>query len=179
MAKFFDLTFEELLDGAPKLIRTGLSGTRTYVFPLPDRPNYGLIVELNAQGKNLGTWTIKKGAAYRITPQKVRRMPLIENDPEPIRRFCRLNGLPLTVITRCERSEQVYFRRHLHQGDSPYRSIKKGEPPVAWKRVVTIENPSWVEKLLVVKGEEPKTWEEFCIIAQEWEVVQSGRFRLE
>jgi len=179
MAQFFDQTFDELMTGAPKLLRAGLSGTRTYVLPLPGDFDHGVIVETNSQSRILGSWTIAKGAAYRITPQKVQRMPLIQNDPDPIRRFCRLNGLPLTKNTRVEWGEEVYFGPYRHQGDCSFRWIKTGESPIAWKRVLTTQNPEWVEKLLVVKGEEPRTWEEFCIIAREWAVVQDGQLRLE
>lgn len=180
MATFYDATYEEIIEGAPRVIREGLTGTRMYVFLLPDKPGRAVIVELNSTDQPMGQWTIVKGRAYRITPNKVRRMPLIENDPDPIRRFCRMNGLPLTRIVRVERGKKVYFGIHQYKGDSNYRSIGENEPPVVIKGLTTTcSNPPYVWKIMVVDGEEPQTWEEFVKIAREWGEVKSGKFTLE
>lgn len=176
--KFLDLTFNQLMLDAPKVILEGLSGTKTMVVPDPSDAQKGFIIRKNSRGEILGCWPIRAGRAYRITT-KVIALPLIENDPNPIRRFCRKNGLPLTMIVRIDRGEQVYFGPALYQGDSNFRSLKEDEPPVALKSLKTTEaNPSWVEKILVVKGEEPKTYEEFCAIAQNWQDVKDGRYVL-
>lgn len=167
MAQFLDQTFEELVSRAPKLIREGLTGTQTFVVLLPESDR-ALIVELNVSGRPIGTWIIRRGNAYRITPGKVVRMPLIRNDQNLVRRFCRLNGIALTRIKYVARNEEVYFGPAHHQGDSNFRSIEKDEPPIALKWVDTVGNPAVVWKILVVRGEEPKTWSEFCQIAKEW-----------
>lgn len=170
MATFLDLTFEELMKNAPKVVRQGFTGTETMVFQHPEYPSLGIIVELNNHQKVLGTWVIKAGNAYRITPGKVLRMPLMKNDPKPIRRFCRSNGIALTRIQYVERDEKIYFGRAHHHGDSNYRSINASEPAVCLKWVDTIENPARVWKILVVKGEEPATYDEFVTMVRDmWE----------
>lgn len=60
MATFVDKSFEELLEGAPRVIREGLSGTRTVILPDPD-PRRGVIVEFNSTGRVIGAWPIKRG----------------------------------------------------------------------------------------------------------------------
>ncbi len=177
MAQFIDLRFEELLAGAPRVIREGLTGTRTMVLPDPD-PNQALILEYNFKGRVIGTWPIKKGWAYRITPKGVRRLPFIERDPDPIRRFCRKNGIALTKIVRCERGEKIFFGPPRCQGETGYRSIRANDPPVVFERCWTTGNPEWVFSILVVRGEEPKTYEQFCAIAQNWESIKSGEYIL-
>jgi len=166
------------MKGAPKIVREGLSGTKTYVMPLPDCEGCGLIVELNARRAVIGSWTITEGGAYRITPHKVKRLPLIENDPNPVRRFCRLNGIPLTRIQRVARGESVEFLNPHYQGDNGLRKISDSEPPVKIVGCHTTGNPEYEWKILVVKGEEPKTWEDFCVIARNWREVQEGEYRL-
>ncbi len=178
MAGFLDKTFEELMEQAPRVIREGFTGTRTIVYPDPEKPDKGLIVELNSVGKVIGAWPIKKGRAYRITPQKVISLPLIEQDPDPIRRFCRKNGIALTKIVRCERGEKICFGPPRCQGETGYRSIGINDPPVVFERCWTTGNPEWVFNILVVRGEEPKTYEQFCTIAQNWESVISGQYVL-
>lgn len=115
---------------------------------------------------------------YRITPNKVKRLPAISDDPDPVRRFCRLNGLPLTLIKEVEWGEQVYFEHPLYQGDGGFRSIEEGEAPVKLVLVHTTGNPEVQEKLLVVKGHKPRTWEDFSKAAQTWARVMSGYYRL-
>lgn len=166
------------MEGAPKIVRKGLAKTVTYVFPLPEDKDHGLIIELNAQRRVLGSWTIAKGNAYRITPHRVRRMPLIENDPDTIRRFCRLNGIPLTRIQRVARGEKIEFLHPLCQGDDGLRGIAGNEPPVKIVGCHTTGNPEYEWKILVVEGEEPKTWEAFCTIAQNWTQVKEGEYHL-
>ncbi|MDD3065452.1 MAG: hypothetical protein PHT24_04255 [Endomicrobiaceae bacterium] len=177
MAGFVDQPYPVLMDGAPKIVREGLSGTTTYVLPLPDKDR-GLIVEYNARQEVIGTWPIRNGNAYRITPHKVRRMPLIENDPDFVRRFCRMNNLPLTRIKKVERGERVDFHHPHYQGDNGLRCVKDGEVAVKIVGCHTTGNPEYEWLILAVKGEEPKTWEEFCAIARNWREVQSGEYHL-
>ncbi len=177
MATFVDQSFEQLMEKAPKVIREGFTGTMTYVVPLPD-PDRGLIVELNSRSQVLGTWVITRGNAYRITPQKVRSLPLIENDPDCVRRFCRLNNIPLTRIYYVARNENVYFEHPHYQGDEGYRCVSESDPSVKITGCHTTGNPSYEWKILVVREEQPKTWAQFCEIAKEWPEVKNNKYHL-
>ena len=118
MAKFFDNSFEELVAGAPKVVRNGLTETRMVVYPDPadaeGRVTQGVIVEYNSTGKVMGTWPIREGRAYRGTPNKVKCLPLIEADNNFPRRFCREKGLSLRLIKEVQRGEEIYFGSPRH-----------------------------------------------------------------
>jgi len=179
MAHFLDLSFKELIQRAPGAIKEGLTGTKTMVFAHPEDPDRGFIIETNSTGGVLGTWPIVAGNAYRITPQKVRRMPLIERDTKYVRRFCRQNGIALTKIKHVKRGEEVKFSRPRNQGDDGIRMVGENDPPVCLVSVETGNNPSNQWLILVVKGEEPKTWEEMVKIAKKWNPSRYLKWDLE
>lgn len=103
-------------------------------------------------------------------------MPLVDRDPDPVRRFCRKNGIALTKIVRVERGQPVWLGSALWQGDDGNRRVKEGDP--ALKPVYCECAGGWQWSILVVKGEEPKTYEEFCAIAQNWDEVKGGSWKL-
>ena len=178
MATFVDLPYVELVKDAPKVVREGLSGTRMYVLPLPDSTDRAVIVELSASGHIMGAWTIVPGNAYRITPNKVRQMPLTENDPKTVRRFCRINGIAFTRIKYVKRNQIVRFEHPHHQGDTGERWIDTNDDPVVIVSCMTTGNPAHEWLILVVEDEEPKTWLEFCAIAMDWDLVKDGTYKL-
>ena len=160
MAQFIDLRFEELVTGAPRVIREGLTGTKTMVLPEPD-PNRALIVEYNGTGRVIGTWPIKKGWAYRITPGKVRRLPFLEKDQNFPRRFCRTEGMALTLIVKATRGEDTGCR---YLNGKPV-IIQEGDPAVIYllqNYLGAAHNPPTRPALVIIEREiTAKTYEEF------------------
>ncbi len=173
-----DLPFENLVVGAPKVLRTGMTGTVMFVTPIPEYTDRAMIIELSSTTRVMGAWVIKKGHAYRIGPNRVTCLPLIENDPDPIRRFCRTNALPLTMITYVKRGEEVYFGQAQGQGEKNTLSIGPEEPRVCLKKLWTTGNPALVFKILVVKDEAPKTYAELCGILESWLEIKDGTYIL-
>lgn len=161
MAHFLDLKGTQLLamaQNGPALLREGLTGTRTYVYQMPEQADMGFIIEFNAQRRVLGTWTISQKRSYRITPQKVISMPYPENDPKHLRRFCREYGLALTRVKYVKRDEDVYLGSHLHQRDSNYRSIGQEDSPVKFVGLKAVDGYKWV--ILAIESEIPASYQE-------------------
>ncbi len=157
MAIFLDKTFDELVSDGSKVIRRGLSGTRMIVYPDPEFSTKGTIVEYNSTGMVMGVWPIVAGRAYRITPNKVLRMPLIENDTNPVRRLARTLGWPLTKIKYLEGEESFTYPPRC-QGDDGVYHLPEGENVVVMA-LWTNGNPDWETYVFVRKGSAP-SWEE-------------------
>lgn len=134
------LSFEELT-AIPKI---GGEFEPMFVFRIPNKPDMGLVVRFNSRWNVRDTWVIKRGKYYSISSGGVKTLPQVERDRNPLRRYCRERGLSLEVITQCER-------------DNKHSVIGPDDPPV---RIVESGNPSKITRILVVEGEQPKTYEE-------------------
>ena len=147
MAIFLDKNFLELIQDAPKRIRSGMSGTEMWVFPAPDFPGRGIIVEWNSRGRVIGHWEIREGWDFRITPNKVKELPPKEEDPNVLRRYFRLRGIPLNRIIKIKKGDKS-------PKETPLGYITPGgeENEIHQSRH---KDSRWV--LFVVKGQEPKT----------------------
>ena len=163
MAEFFDKSFEELMEGAPKVVRNGFMGTRMVVYPDPAEPNEkatrGVIVEYNSTGKVMGTWPIRKGRAYRGTPNKVKSLSLIEADNNFPRRYCREYGFPLHSIVPVKRGEKVY------PGGAGPGELREDDQPVKWLWLYAGPGER-SPKLFIIADEIPATYKEFAELAE-------------
>lgn len=158
MASFSDLTFDEIVSlGEDATLRKGQTGTEMVLEKDPLRHGGWKIFEYNSKNRIIGNWIIRPGFAYRITPGKVKELPLIENDPDAARRLARLLGWSLRNIVALGPGEEFKYRPRA-QGDNGKYSLPDGVN-ISVQSFWTCENPEYQRRIVTRKGVKI-TWEE-------------------
>lgn len=169
MAQWIEITAKNLFDGDSRTLWKGLTDTVTAFEVNASDPNRGLVEKTNSWGKTLWKRVVVKGNhAYRITSGGVRKVPLVQNDPDAPRRLARTLGWPLTWIVILGDNETFNYRPRC-QGDDGIYSLREGvniDISTMW----TNGNPERITRIFVREGASP-SWEEakeaLCLLASE------------
>ncbi len=167
MAKWMEVTATELFELGDCVLWTGLSDTVTSLELDTADQTRGVVIKKNSRGKTLWKRAVVKGNhCYRINANGVRRLPMVENDPDIARRLCRTLGWPMTWIHSASAEEKVFFGPPRTQGEANYRNgyrwLEAGQKIVV-ESCWTLYNPEWVYGIIVSKDNPPTNWEEAAL----------------
>lgn len=158
MARWTEVTARDLFNEGNRVLWTGLNETTTMFVIIPGNPDRGMVIKTSKFGKVLWGMAVVKGShAYRVTADGVKRLPLVENDPNAVRRLARTLRWPLTRIQSLSEGE-VFSYRPRCQGDDWRYVLPEGEN-IAVVTLYTSGNPEWESYIFVRKGFVP-SWEE-------------------
>jgi hypothetical protein len=160
MAQWMELNAHDLFSKGSRMLWSGLTDTQT-IFEVSGDTNRGIVKKINSHGRLLWQREVVGGNhAYRITAKGVRRLPLVENDPDTPRRLSRILGWPLTWIIALGEGEDFEYSPRC-EGDEGKYSLPEGFNI----RVVsfwTNGNPERITKIFVRKGSQP-AWSEAVV----------------
>lgn len=162
-------------------------GSQLVVFRDPNHPNRLYVLRVNFHGgiEDRATMKVDPHLAYRWVRGAVIPLPVVEEDGDPLRRWLRENGhsiRPDAYLIYVSRGQRVRVAESpSNPRDDGYRAIRDAEPPIKLVSVDTARGRR--DALLVVKGEEPKTYEELLGLFREVEeeaerkaLAEEGRY---